>query len=81
MSWISFLKSVIGRSGRDLTWLIFELWLYVAVMSGQPILITTLVALCLLRYKQAVGHSDSEKWLEAGSGNGLSFRQFPSSQY
>ena len=67
MNWISFIKSVTGRSGRDLIWLIFELWLCMAIMSGQPILITTLVALCLLRYKQAVGHSDSEKWLEAGS--------------
>lgn len=41
MNSISFLKSVVGRNGRDLIWLVFVLWLCMAVFSGQPILITT----------------------------------------
>ena len=61
MNCISFLKLVVGRNGRDLMWLIFELRLSVAIMSGRPILMATPVALYPLGCRQAVGHSDSEK--------------------
>lgn len=61
MNCISFLKSVVGRSGRDLMGLIFEVQLCVAIKSGWPILMTTPVALCPLGCMQAAGHSDSEK--------------------
>lgn len=56
MNSISFLKSVVGRNGRDLIWFIFVLWLCMAVLSGQPILITTPAALSLLWCEQAAGH-------------------------
>lgn len=61
MNWLSFLNSIVGRNRRDLIWLIFVLWHCVAVISGQPILITTLAVLCLLYCEQTAGHQDSGK--------------------